>query len=174
MTFHPLKLGFAFAIGCVLVLSAMTQGAQAQDRPQEVRDLIAAHDALAMKIRPLHDRVIVARPKKEKSTGFKPEGAPLRAKVGTASSENTGGRASERLRHKDRAATSGDEYGHLKVQFLALEKKAKAERERVNNPKFGVGLRAVLNINAARGVLAGLQLDLAAIEQETAALEARN
>lgn len=168
MTYHPFKLTVAVAVGSAMLLAALSQVAHAQNRPQGVRDLIAGHAALAMKIRPLHDRVLIARPKVGESAGFKPDGVPLRAKVGTTSGKSGGteARVPERLRHKDRAATSADEYGRLKVQFLTLEKKAKAERERVNRPDFGVGLRGASNIAAARKALAGLQREFAAIEEQ--------
>ena len=112
---------------------------------------------------------MVARPEpKESSAGFKPDGAPLRAKAATGTASESGRRAPERLRHKDRAVTSGDDYGRIKVKMAALDKKAKAERERVNRPKFGAGGRGVA---AARKKLASLQRELAALEREMATLE---
>ncbi len=157
-------------IAVLLLVSLLASGpAAAQSRPQEVLDLVAAHEALAMKIRPLHDRVLVARSKpKESSAGFKPDGTPLRARAGTGTASESGRRVSERLRHKDRAATSGDDYGRIKVKMAALDKKAKAERERVNRPKFGAGGRGVA---AARKKLASLQRELAALEREMATLQ---
>lgn len=46
----------------VFGLAALVLSTQviAEDRPQEVLDLIAGHQALAMKIRPLQDRVTIA------------------------------------------------------------------------------------------------------------------
>lgn len=159
-------------IAMLLLVSLLASGpTAAQGRPQEVLDLVAAHQALAMKIRPLHDRVLVARSKpKESGTAFKPDGTPLRAKAGTGTgtASESGRRVSERLRHKGRAATSGDDYGRIKVKMAALDKKAKAERERVNRPKFGAGGRGVA---AARKKLASLQRELAALEREMATLQ---
>lgn len=120
----------------------------AQDHPQEVLDLIAQHEALAMKIRPLHDRVIVRRSTKD--------------------SKSSESRVPERLRHKNRAAASSDEYGRVKVKMITLDKKARAERERVNRPNFGVGLRGV---KAAKKKLAALQREYTALSRELAALE---
>ncbi len=159
----------AISVVAVLLLAPLLASgpAAAQDHPQEVLDLVAAHQALAMKIRPLSDRVLVARSKpKESSASFKPDGTPLRTKAGTASGAGSG--TAERLRHKDRAATSGDDYGRIKVKMAALDKKAKAERERVNRPKFGVGGRGVA---AAKKKLASLQRELAALEREMATLQ---
>lgn len=137
------------AAALLLIFLATSSLATAQSRPQEVLDLAAAHQALAMKIRPLQDRIIIARvPPKE--------------------SQSSGARVSERLRHKDRAATATDEYGRLKVRFSALDKKARAERERVMRPNFGVGLRGVA---AAKKKLAALQREADALEREVAMLE---
>lgn len=137
------------AAALLLALLFAPGGAAAQGHPQEVLDLVAAHEALAMKIRPLQDRIIIARvPPKE--------------------SQSAGTRVSERLRHKGRAATATDEYGRLKVKFSTLNKKARAERERVNRPDFGAGLRGVA---AAKKKLAALQREYAALERELAALD---
>lgn len=127
-------------LAAVTLTGLLSSRATAQSHPQEVLDLIAAHDALAMKIRPLRDRVL-AMPSKESSTGFNPDGVPVRAKTGAATGESKADaetRVSETLRHKDRAVTTSDEYGRIKVQFSTLEKKARAERERVNRPNFGI------------------------------------
>jgi hypothetical protein len=75
---------------------------------------------------------------------FKPEGAPVRAKANTGSEENKAAaekRMPTTLTHRDRAASTGDDYGRIKVRLSALAAKAKAERERVMRPDFGVGLR---------------------------------
>lgn len=136
-------------------------GVMAEEHPQEVLDLIAAHESLAMKIRPLQDRVIVR---------FKPDGVPVRAKAETATDEGNGsaeGRVSERLRHKDRAASSNDDYDRIRARIESLEKKSKTERERVNRPHFGTDLRrGKSEIADARKRLAALQRELAALEQE--------
>lgn len=166
-----MSVGKTIPLAGVLLLSFVMSGlvTAAPDRPKQVLDLVAAHEALAMKIRPLHDRILVARSKNKKSgTAFKPDGAPLRAKAATGTASESGRRTSERLRHKDRAVTSGDDYGRIKVKMAALDKKAKAERERVNRPNFGVGLRGVA---AARKKLASLQRELAALEREMATLQ---
>ena len=162
---HSTKItGFVFGLVAVTVTGLLPNHAIAADRPQEVLDLIAGHQALAMKIRPLQDRVL---------TGFKPEGAPIRAKVNTT--DESGGEAPtsapERLRHKDRAASSSDEHGRIKVRFSALEKNAKTERERVNRPQFGADLtRSKSEIADARKKLAALQREFAALEREVNSL----
>lgn len=158
-------------VAAALLLAILTtpNPTAAQGHPQEVLDLIAGHEALAMKIRPLHDRVIVARSKSKKSgTAFKPDGTPLRAKAATGTASESGRRVPEILRHKDRAATSGDDYKRINAQISRLKKRAKAERERVNRPNFGAGLRGVA---AARKTLASLQREYAALERELTALE---
>jgi len=138
----------------------------ADSHPQEVLDLVAAHNALAMKIRPLQDRVTLR---------FKPEGVPVRAKAETATDEGNGStesRVSERLRHKDRAVSGDDDYTRIKARLEALEKNAKSERERVNRPGFGTDLRrGKSEIADARKRLAALQRELAALERELDAPE---
>lgn len=135
----------AFVIAFQLPTAALAQ----DSHPQEVLDLVATHQALAMKIRPLQDRIIVRR-------------------VPPKDSQSSDTRVSERLRHKNRAATSTDEFGRIKVQFLKLEKEARTERERVMRPDFGSGLREVA---AAKKKLASLQRRYAALERELTALE---
>lgn len=118
--------------------------AAADDHPQEVLELIAAHHALEMKIRPLQDRLVALAQSKASTTGFQSEGVPLRAKVNAASEEKTAEaekRMPETLTHRDRATSAGDDYGRVKVRLSALEQEARAERERINRPDFGVGLR---------------------------------
>jgi hypothetical protein len=125
--------------------------AAADEHPQEVLDLIAAHNALAMKIRPLQDRLEAAAPTND-ATGFKAEGAPVRAKASTAGEENTADaekRMPATLTHRNRAAGVGDDYGRIKVRLSALAANAKAERERVMRPRFGVGLRSSGNASSA-------------------------
>lgn len=152
-------------------LCVLSHDATAQERPQAVLELISGHDALAMKIRPLHDRVLAAE-SKEGSASFKPEGVPLRAKAETAGVQPSEKRIPARLSHRDRSATSGDDYGRIKVRFWALEKKAKAERERVNQPSFGAGLQNE-EVETAGQSLASLERELTAIGKELASLERR-
>lgn len=168
MTRIPRSISMIAALFMALFLAP--NAAAAPDRPQEVLDLVAGHKVLAMKIRPLHDRVLVQRSGdgKKSSSAFKPDGTPLRAKAATGAASSTGTRVSERLRHKGRAATSGDEYGRVKVKMISLEKRAKAERERVMRPKFGAKGRGV---KAAKKKLAALQRELAALEKEVALLK---
>ena len=82
--------------------------------PQEVLDLISAYEELAMKVRPLQDRVVVRHVEEDKA-GFKPEGAPIRAKVSTA---------------------DADEHGRIKVRFATLKKQVETELERIHKPGF--------------------------------------
>ncbi len=166
MSTQPMNLAVvATGLAAIVVMGLFPARAIAQNRPQEVRDLIADHEALAMKIRPLQDRVLTARAPQEGSTGFKSDGVPVRAK-GDAKSE---GRVPERLRHKDRAAS--DDYGRIKVRLSALEKNAKRERERVTRPEFGVGLSRNKSDTAdARKKLTALQRELAVLEREVNAL----
>jgi hypothetical protein len=131
-----------------IILPALLAGifaihALAQDHPQEVLDLISAHEALAMKIRILQDRVSVP---KSSETGFRPDSAPARAKVATAAETDAAGaekRVPETLRHRDRAAADPDDDGRIKVRLSALAQDATAERERINRPAFGAGTRRV-------------------------------
>lgn len=114
--------------------------APAQSHPQEVLDLIDSYEALAMKVRPLQDRVLVASSETGSSAGFQPEGVPLRAQVATAT---TGGdsaaesRVTERLRHRDRAASSDEDRRRVIARLSALEQKARSELERIRVPGFG-------------------------------------
>jgi len=157
----------ATGLAAIVVIGLFPARATAQNRPQEVRDLIADHQALAMKIRPLQDRVLTATAPQDNSAGFKPDGVPVRAK-GDATSE---GRVPERLRHKDRAASDSDDYGRIKVRLSALEKEAKVERERVMRPEFGAGLsRSKSETADARRKLTALQRELAVLERELNAL----
>ena len=150
----------------VILLVLLPTRAIADSRPQEVLDLIADHEALAMKIRPLNDRVLVR---------FKPDGVPVRAKVKAATDESNNGaeaRVPERLRHKDRAASDGDDYGRIKVRLSALEKNTKSERERVMRPQFGADLsKRHKDIVDARKQLAALQREFTALEREVNALD---
>lgn len=138
----PARSGLKASLTTVAAITLLTAQAVAQDHPQEVLELISAHQALAMKIRPLQDRVQAAAPQAG-SAAFQPEGVPIRAKADTSGEgENQAAesRVSERLRHKDRAVNDGDDYGRIKVRLSALEQKASAERERINRPGFGAGL----------------------------------
>jgi hypothetical protein len=157
----------AAALTAVTLGGLFSTNAIADSRPQAVLDLIAAHQTMAMKVRPLNDRVLVA---------FKPDGVPIRAKVSAEKAESndsavTRAPAPERLRHKDRAASSSDEYGRIKVRLSAFEKDAKTERERVNTPRFGIGLsKRHKDIIAAQRKLASLQREFAVLEREVNAL----
>lgn len=168
MAFVPRSISMIAAL--LLVLFLTPGPAAAQSRPQQVLDLIAAHEALAMKIRPLHDRVLVQRSTDDKksASAFKPDGTPLRAKAATGTASEPGKRVSERLRHKDRTGSDTDDYGRIKVKMSSLEKRAKAERERVMRPKFGANGRGV---KAAKRKLAALQRELAALEKEVALMK---
>jgi hypothetical protein len=148
-----------------------------------------------MKIRPLHDRVLKAAPK-EDDAAFQPDGTPVRAKGDSAGEQTSEKRIPSRLTHRERSAASSDEYGRLEVKFSALEKTAKAERERVNRPDFGAASASAESgdvrfgngqrgarpssrggsdeVEAARRTLASLERELAAIEKELAALEQRD
>jgi hypothetical protein len=202
MITQPMKLAVVAAgLAAIVMTGLFPARAIAQNRPQDVRDLIAAHEALAMKIRPLQDRVLTATAPQKGSTQFNPDGVPVRAKGNATSGDsNPGseGRAPERLRHKDRAATDSDDYGRIKVRLSTLDKEAKAERERVMRPDFGAGLAArdgesgevrygdgrvgsrpptgaannsdAKEIADARKALAALQRELAVLEREVNAL----
>lgn len=175
MSTQPMKLSVVVTgLAAIVMMGLFPASATAQSRPQEVLDLIAAHKALAMKIRPLQDRVLTVTAPKEDSNQFKPDGVPVRAKSNATSGDSnpaSEGRVAERLRHKDRAATDGDDYGRIKVRLSALKKKAKAERERVMRPKFGVGLTRGKSESAdARKKLTALQRELAVLEREVNAL----
>ena len=132
----------------IIVFPALLTGilathALAQDHPQEVLDLISAHEALAMKIRVLQDRVSVP---KSNETGFRPESAPVRAKVATEAETGTADaekRIPETLRHRDRSAADPEGHGRINVRLTALAQDATAERERINRPEFGAGTRRV-------------------------------
>ena len=132
--------GFA----AITLTSLHSDRAAADDHPQEVLELIAAHHALEMKIRPLRDRLVALDQSNASTTGFQSEGVPLRAKVNAASEESAADadkRMPETLTHRDRATSAGDDFGRVKVRLSALEQKASAERERINRPDFGVDLR---------------------------------
>jgi len=157
----------AFGLTAVTLVGFFPTNVAADARPQEVLDLIAAHEELVMKIRPLQDRVLVTAQKKDDQQ-FKPDGVPVRAKVSTKTdTSDSDGRVPERLRHKDRAASDSDEHGRINVRFAALDENAKAERERVNRPQFGAGLtRGKSEIADARKALAALERELAILKRE--------
>ena len=138
--------------------------ATTESHPQEVLDLVAAHDALAMKVRPLQKRIETAK--------FKPEGAPLRARVDTKSAnDDPGNRVSERLRHKNRAVTDEDAE-RLMNRLDALEKHVLAARERISRPEYGAGVRDGKRplSQAESRQLAALQREMAEIERDVNAL----
>jgi hypothetical protein len=198
MNIHPHNRVFVDAALVAIVLCAVLPvRSSADSHPQEVLDLIAAYDALAMKVRPLQDRVAVAAASGSGDSSFRPEGVPLRATTTTsAAADETSAerRVSENLRHKDRAVPA-DDYGRIEVRLSALEAKARAERERISRPEFGVDLSrsggeagAVRFGDARRGTrppssspepappvdpgaIAQAQRNLAAMQKEYAALE---
>lgn len=142
------------------------------EHPQEVLDLAAGYDALAMKVRPLQDRVVVASQQADNGQ-FRPEGAPIRAQGDAPSTgDETGAerRVPERLRHKNRAATDAAD---LQARLAALEKRVLAERERIMQPEFGAGMRGRRPPpEEARKKLEGLQREFAELEREVDALNA--
>jgi len=144
MRFKPVRKSAAIAgLAAFALTSLHALNAVADDHPQEVLDLIVAHDALAMKIRPLQDRLAATAPS-DGATGFRPEGAPVRAKASIGSEKNTAEaekRMPATLTHRDRAVSADDDYGRIKVRLSTLAANAKAERERVMRPSFGAGVR---------------------------------
>lgn len=153
------------ALAAVGIATSFWSAAMAQSHPQEVLDLVAAHNALAMKIRPLRDRIAAAE-QDNAETVFNPEGAPVRAKVAAAADQGTSqseSRVTERLRHKDRAVAMDKE--NLMARLTTLETKARKERERINRPNFGVGLDARAMADAQKK-LRDLQREFAVIERE--------
>lgn len=153
-----------------LAAVALPTHAIAEDRPQEVLDLIAGHQALAMKIRALQDRVTIAAASEDRDGRFNSEAAPVRAKVKATTEESTSdaeNRVPERLRHKDRAASDSDDDDRSKPRLAALDKSARTERERVNRPQYGVGLsKRHKDIISAQKQLSVLQREFAALERE--------
>ena len=168
----------AKAMAILLLAATWSATAAAQSHPQEVLDLIAQHEALAAKVRPLVKRVSDPDFAPE-DTGFRPEGAPLRATVTTSNSGSGSAtrsepeqRVPERLGHRDRAAASSDDAARIATRLSALETQARTERERIMRPNFGGGTNARA-IATARSRLAALQRELAAIENEINALDRR-
>jgi hypothetical protein len=126
----------------VLTAQAIAVRAFAQSHPQEVLDLVAAHDVLEMKIRVLQDRVAAPSSAKGDSASFNPDGVPIRAKgsaTADGSSSGAEARLPERLRHRDRPTSGTDDYARIRARLQLLEKKAAAERERISQPGFGAG-----------------------------------
>lgn len=134
------------SIAIVAVTTLWSGPPWAQSHPQEVLDLIAGHQALAAKIRPLLDRVEMPKASSDDSAGFRPEGAPIRGTVATSNSSASSDpeqRVPERLRQRDRATTSSADdslAARLAARLAALDAQATAERERVMRPEFGAGL----------------------------------
>jgi hypothetical protein len=174
--------------------------ASAQDHPQEVLDLIGSYEALAMKVRPLQDRVLTASPATDTSTGFRPEGVPLRAQAATATTGDNSAaesRVSERLRHRDRAIGADDDYKRITSELSVLERNARSELQRIRTPgfgtvresgsvRFGDGIRGARPpsgvqapqvdqraIGAARRTLAELERKYAALEREVNEMQRR-
>ncbi len=157
----------AIGLMAVAVTGIVPGHSFADDRPQEVLDLIADHQALVMKIRPLRYRVVAAA-SKDRDDRFGPESPPVRAEVKVATEEsNTGAenRVPERLRHKDRSASDDDD--RITDRLAALEKHARTERERVSRPDYGVGIsEGDKELIDARKKLAALQREVAVLERE--------
>jgi len=107
-----LRIGMSARSVFAVALMGIFSGVGAHDsHPQEVLDLVAAYEGLAMKVRPLQDRVIV-RQSDGKTTGFKPDGTPVRAKA--------------------------DPQQRIGTRIAALEQKVRAEIERIHKPGFAV------------------------------------
>jgi hypothetical protein len=129
---------FLAALSLVTLCSSR---APAQSHPQEVLDLIGSYEALAMKIRPVQDRMAVPSSETGGSESFRPEGVPLRAQVATATSDGDSAsesRVSEQLRHRDRAVNSDDGYRRVRARLSALEEKVRSELERIGAPGLGM------------------------------------
>jgi len=201
MKSHQQSLVIASAALAAIVLGGVWPArSNADSHPQEVLELVAAYDALAMKVRPLKDRVVIASAPGAADSSFRPEGVPLRATTATSAEAGNAAaeqRVSENLRHKDRAAPAADDYGRIKVRLSALEENARAERERISRPGFGVDLsRSDTEAGAVRfgdarrgtrpppsassaepapavdaGAIAEAQRNLEAMQKELAALE---
>lgn len=136
----PKLLLTAIGLTAVAVTGFVPGHPFADDRPQEVLDLIADHQALAMKIRPLRYRVVAAA-SKDRDERFGPESPQVRA-------------------------VSDDDDG-ITTRLAALEKSARTERERVNRPDYGVGIsEGDKELIDARKKLAALQREVAVIERE--------
>jgi hypothetical protein len=133
------------ALGIVLLIAVLTTQVIAvrvfaQSHPQEVLDLMTAHDALEMKIRALQDRAAAPSSSQGNSASFNPDGVPIRATAGAAADDSSRGaeaRIPDRLRHKDRATNSSDDYARIRARLQLLDKKAATERERLSQPGFG-------------------------------------
>jgi len=152
----------------VTLAGLFPSSATAQNQPQEVQGLIAAHNALLMKVRPLQKRVVAAAPATGSNEGFQPDGVPIRAKGSTSSGDSNSGadrRIPATLRHRDRTVSDSDEYGRIKVRLAALEDNIRAERQRVSQPGFGTRAGGK-EIAAARKTLVALQKELGALERE--------
>ena len=116
----------------------------ADDRPQEVLDLIADHQALAMKIRPLRYRVVAAA-SKDRDDRFGAQSPQVR--------------------------TVSDDDDRITARLTALEKSARTERERINRPDYGVGIsEGDQELIDARKKLTALQREVAVLEREVDAL----
>lgn len=112
----------------------------AQSHPQEVLDLVSAHHAFEAKIRMLQDRAAAPSSGNGSGASFNPDGVPIRAKASTTADDSIPGaetRIPDRLRHKDRATNSSDEYARIRARLQLLAKQAAAERERISQPGFG-------------------------------------
>ncbi len=141
----PKLLLTAIGLTAVAVTGFVPGYAFADDRPQEVLDLIADHEVLAMKIRPLRYRVVAAA-SKDRDDRFGSESPQVRA--------------------------VSDDDDRITDRLAALDKSASTERERVNAPRFGVDLaKRDKDIIDARKQLAALEREVAVLEREVDALE---
>ena len=141
------RRSFIQSASAVGALAALPGYAFADDRPQEVLDLIEDHQALAMKIRPLRYRVVAAA-SMDRDDRFGPESPQARA--------------------------PSDDDDRITNRLAALDKSASTERERVNRPRFGVDLaNRDKDIVDARKTLTALQREVAILEREVDALGAR-
>jgi len=95
-------------------LFAGSELAVAQSHPQEVLDLISEHDALAMKVRPLHDRVVSATKEDDGDTAFQPDGTPVRAKVTIDGTQGARTNWQTGFRHQALPAGSGKWRGAIR------------------------------------------------------------
>jgi hypothetical protein len=135
-----LKNPAILSLAALSMIGLLSSRATAQSHPQEVLDLIQSYEALAMKVRPLQDRVVDASSTTGSSAGFRPEGVPLRAGLATDTADGDSApqrRVTERLRHRDRSVSSDTEYSRLSERLSALEQRIRSELERLRAPGFG-------------------------------------
>ena len=123
-----------------LAAVALSTHVIAEDRPQAVLDLIAGHQALAMKIRPLQDRVTMAAASQERDSRFNTDGVPARAdvKVRLSAFDTSARTERERImrpkfgvglskRHKD-IISAQKKLSALQRELAALEREINAQK----------------------------------------------